>query len=70
MGSLVVATPWLQELLRNRACSPLMLSTTYSTNSFVLANSGLVTIAKTLEALCNDCICQEGFHLMESVSKY
>ena len=47
-----------------------MLSTTYSTNSFVLANSGLVTIAKTLEALCNDCICQEEFHLMESVSKY
>ena len=70
MGSLAVATPWLQELLRNRACSPLMLFTTCSTNSFVLANSGLVTIAKTLEALCNDCICQEEFHLMESVSKY
>ena len=47
-----------------------MLSTTYSTNSFVLANSGLVTIAKILEVLCNDCICQEGFHLMESVFKY
>ena len=47
-----------------------MLSTTYFTNSFVLANSGLVTIAKTLEVLCNDCICQEGFHLMESVFKY
>ena len=30
----------------------------------------LVTIAKILEALCNDCICQEGFHLMKSVSKY
>ena len=70
MGSLAVATPWLQELLRNRACSPFMLSTTYSTNSFVLANSGLVTIAKTLEVLCNDCICQEEFHLMESVFKY
>ena len=47
-----------------------MLSTTYSTNSFVLANSGLVTIAKTLEALGNDCIYQKGFHLMESVFKY
>ena len=70
MGSLAVAISWLQELLRNRACSPLMLSTTYSTNSFVLANSGLVTIAKTLEVLCNNCICQEGFHLMESVFKY
>ena len=47
-----------------------MLSTTCSTNSFVLANSGLVTIAKTLEVLCNDCICQEEFHLMKSVFKY
>ena len=47
-----------------------MLSTTCFTNSFVLANSGLVTIAKTLEVLCYDCICQEEFYLMESVSKY
>ena len=70
MGSLAVATPWLQELLRNRACSSVMLSTICSTNSFVLANSGLVTIAKILEVLYNNCICQEGFHLMESMSKY
>ena len=47
-----------------------MLPTICSTNSFVLANSDLVTIAKTLEVLSNNYICQEEFYLIESVSKY
>ena len=62
--SLAIAAFWFQQVFRNWACSPLMLSTTYSTGSSVPAGMSLVAIAKALEVLCNNCVCQEGFHFM------